>query len=72
MTTHNPKMPLQRPHDGAGTPHPSPKSGSVSDAPTAPPAEHEGADESEVGDRTGPGAGYDDEPKQEKDRGGVS
>ena len=33
--------------------------------------EHEGATEDEVGDRTGPGAGYDQEPKQERDRGGV-
>jgi hypothetical protein len=36
------------------------------------PPEHEGAAETEVGDRTGPGAGYDEEPEQEKDRGGVS
>lgn len=33
--------------------------------------EHEGATEEEVGDLTGPGAGYDQEPEQEKDRGGV-
>jgi len=26
--------------------------------------EHEGATEKEVGDRTGPGAGYDEEPKK--------
>lgn len=42
----------------------------------APPAaterEHEGATEDEVGDRTGPGAGYDEEPAQEPDEGGVS
>lgn len=36
------------------------------------PEEHEGGTESEVGDRTGPGAGYDEEPPQEKDKGGVS
>ena len=30
-----------------------------------------GATEDEVGDRTGPGAGYDQEPRQEKDKGGV-
>jgi len=33
--------------------------------------EHEGATEQEVGDRTGPGAGYDDEPVKVKDTGGV-
>ena len=38
--------------------------------PSAP--EHEGASEREIGDRTGPGAGYDDEPSRVKDRGGVS
>ena len=32
----------------------------------------EGATDEEVGDRTGPGAGYDLEPEQEKDRGGVA
>ena len=37
---------------------------------TTPP--HEGGTESEVGDRTGPGAGYDDEPEQIKDKGGVA
>jgi hypothetical protein len=29
-------------------------------------AEHEGATEDRVGDRTGPGAGYDDEPAKVK------
>jgi hypothetical protein len=33
---------------------------------------HEGATDDQVGDRTGPGAGYDDEPQQVKDHGGVS
>ena len=32
----------------------------------------EGATEKEVGDRTGPGAGYDKEPEQEDDKGGVT
>jgi hypothetical protein len=32
----------------------------------------EGATDEEVGDRTGPGAGYDMEPEQDKDRGGVA
>jgi len=34
--------------------------------------EHEGATDKAVSDRTGPGAGYDTEPEQEKDRGGVA
>jgi hypothetical protein len=34
--------------------------------------EHEGASETEVGDLSGPGAGYDNEPEQEKDTGGVA
>ncbi|HUR20445.1 MAG TPA: hypothetical protein VMZ90_06525 [Vicinamibacterales bacterium] len=33
--------------------------------------EHEGATDEQVGDRTGPGAGYDQEPAQERDKGGV-
>ena len=36
------------------------------------PEEREGATDQEVGDRSGPGAGYDNEPEQERDRGGVS
>jgi hypothetical protein len=32
----------------------------------------EGATEKQVGDRTGPGAGYDKEPEQEDDKGGVT
>jgi len=34
--------------------------------------EHEGATEAETGDRTGPGAGFDLEPEQVKNKGGVS
>jgi hypothetical protein len=34
--------------------------------------EHEGATDADVGDRTGPGAGYDQEPEQEPDQGGVA
>lgn len=37
-----------------------------------PPPEHEGAVEAETGDRTGPGAGYDNEPKKVNDKGGVA
>jgi hypothetical protein len=33
---------------------------------------HKGATDKKVGDRTGPGAGYDLEPEQVKDRGGVA
>jgi len=33
---------------------------------------HEGAKDSQVGDRGGPGAGYDQEPEKVKDKGGVS
>lgn len=39
---------------------------------TPPPPEHQGARDKDVGDRTGPGAGYDDEPEQVKDKGGVA
>jgi len=35
-------------------------------------AEHEGATETQVGDRGGPGVGFDQEPEREKDEGGVS
>jgi hypothetical protein len=37
----------------------------------APADEHEGATDEQVGDRTGPGVGYDQEPEQERDKGGV-
>jgi len=33
---------------------------------------HEGAKDEQVGDRVGPGAGYDLEPEKVKDKGGVS
>jgi hypothetical protein len=39
---------------------------------TTQPVEHEGATEAETGDRTGPGAGFDLEPEQVKNKGGVS
>jgi hypothetical protein len=35
-------------------------------------SEHEGGTEKQVGDRTGPGAGYDQEPDQTEDQGGVA
>ena len=31
-----------------------------------------GATDEQVGDRTGPGAGYDQEPRRQKDKGGVA
>jgi len=34
--------------------------------------EHEGATEAQVGDRGGPGVGFDQEPERQKDEGGVS
>jgi hypothetical protein len=34
--------------------------------------EHEGATEDEVGDITGPGAGFDKEPEKVNDKGGVA
>ena len=34
--------------------------------------EHEGATDEDVGDRTGPGAGFDEEPEKVKDKGGVA
>jgi hypothetical protein len=34
--------------------------------------EHEGATDEEIGDRTGPGAGFDEEPAKVKDKGGVA
>lgn len=33
---------------------------------------HEGAKDTQVGDRVGPGVGYDQEPEKVKDKGGVS
>ena len=40
--------------------------------PADPAEDHEGGTERQVGDTAGPGAGYDDEPAQVKDEGGVS
>jgi hypothetical protein len=39
---------------------------------TAEPPDHEGARDKDIGDRTGPAAGYDEEPEQVKDKGGVA
>jgi hypothetical protein len=79
MTTRDPIVPAQRPDRPDRDPQRAGRPRSTDDTvtPTANPgesnpSEHEGADDSEVGDRTGPGAGYDDEPEQEPDRGGVA
>ena len=59
-------------------PKPTPKPDTRQRDRTTPPPQprpdpdHEGATEDEVGDRTGPGAGYDEEPERVRDRGGVS
>ena len=58
------------PPAGGGTP--SDQADGAADSPTEQHDSHEGATEEEVGDRTGPGAGYDQEPEQEKDEGGVA
>ena len=34
--------------------------------------DHEGATDKQIGDRTGPGAGFDEEPGKVKDKGGVA
>jgi hypothetical protein len=47
------------------TPAPADDSAEASD-------EHEGGTEDQVGDLTGPGAGYDDEPEKVKNDGGVA
>lgn len=70
MTPRDPNTPVDRPDRASRRPRPpqpTPRPPSEAN-----PSEHEGAAETEVGDRTGPGAGFDDEPEQEQDRGGVS
>lgn len=79
MTTRDPNMPAGRPDRAERRPGRARPADATTGTPApaarhseAHPPEHEGAAETEIGDRTGPGAGYDDEPEQEKDRGGVS
>jgi hypothetical protein len=73
VPTRDPKTPSNDPERHADVTPVRPRQ---TDRGTARPAakdwEHEGATEDEVGDRTGPGAGYDEEPAQEEDEGGVS
>lgn len=58
------KAPMQEPPTGPNEPK-SPAGDPDEDA-------HEGATEKEIGDRTGPGAGFDEEPQKVKDKGGVA
>jgi hypothetical protein len=70
MATNHPNVPARRPDDGDhGTDRRQPARTRDREPATA---DHEGATDEVTGDRTGPGAGYDDEPVQERDRGGVS
>lgn len=54
------------PHTSDAAPRPS------EERTSEPESEPLGATEEQTGDRTGPGAGYDQEPRQEKDKGGVT
>lgn len=73
MPIRNPNVPANPPQDVPPVTPPSRPGGARRlPASSANPHEHEGADETEVGDRQGPGAGYDDEPVQDPDRGGVA
>jgi hypothetical protein len=69
MSNHAPERPARvpvtpvRPTDTH--PHPTPPE-------DAPEVEHEGGTEDDIGELTGPGAGYDDEPEQVDDEGGVA
>jgi hypothetical protein len=53
-------------------PRPSPVAPVPADESADESAEHEGGTEDQVGDLTGPGAGYDDEPEKVKNDGGVA
>ena len=69
MTNRPPERPATTPPAATGRPTDS--------HPHTPPHEtpevdHEGGTEDDIGERTGPGAGYDDEPEQVDDEGGVA
>jgi hypothetical protein len=55
-----------------GAPAPDPVPDPLPDPAKVGAEEGIGATEEEVGDRTGPAVGYDQEPKQTKDNGGVA
>jgi len=63
------RTPTPLPPDHVPTPPPpGPKKPNIEE----PPPSHEGAVDADMGDRSGPGAGYDNEPKTIKDKGGVA
>jgi hypothetical protein len=67
MPRHDHKTATARPNkDKARAPQARPKSQGP-----AVETDHEGALENRVGDRTGPGAGYDREPEQVRNKSGV-
>jgi hypothetical protein len=63
---------VELPRDTGGLDDTAEPAGQFPPSPSTPESEHEGGTEEEVGDRTGPGAGYDQEPEQEPDQGGVA
>ncbi len=63
MTSNTPSNPHTDP--ATTTPEPEPVIGQDND-------DRIGATDEQVGDRTGPGAGYDQEPTRQKDKGGVA
>jgi hypothetical protein len=73
MTRTRNGAPTPRPGNPASpdSPPPAGKNPPVEPAERPETDEHEGAVEEQVGDTTGPGVGYDQEPEQEKDEGGV-
>ncbi len=70
MTNRVPERPATTPPPATGRPTDShPHSTPPHETPEV---EHEGGTEDDIGERTGPGAGYDDEPEQVDDEGGVA
>ena len=66
--TRQPKGPAESEPPANKKPIPPPEG----DRPPSPEKEeHEGAVDEQVGDTTGPGVGYDQEPEQQRDKGGV-
>ncbi len=68
MAQRSTKIPVRDQHEALH--HPAPKPKTLNKKPRN--TEHEGATEDRVGDRTGPEAGYDEEPEKVRDRGGVA
>ena len=65
----NPRTPTQKDNTSARPARKKPPVGNPAERTTT--DEHEGATDEQVGDTTGPGVGYDQEPAQERDKGGV-